>query len=383
MTDKPVRVNIRTQVNTKNARYEKRNGRKVVIVPSATLPDDVVMNGIRYPAEEIEKSYMSLNSTPAPLGHPIINGEYASALHPEAINGFYVGAYNDNVKRKDGKVYLDKVIDIAFAEAAEGGQEVLNAIKKGEPIHTSTGLYCHLDELDNDDEADYSARDIDFDHDAILLNEEGAATPEDGVGIFVHSNGEKSKIKVINSYMEEQAMRELEWAADLAVRAGEQLERASFVDRIATALRDMVSPGKTEEETEMADKEQLDALNSKVDDVQASVTAAITDLGESIANSITEALKPVTDHITAVANQAKADEEKELEGLVNKIVKANLLDEESAKELPLSAARKLAANIKEPGKAQGIQGVYTNTTDDKDEFSDYDPNSHLDAKKEA
>ena len=50
-----VRVNVRSLANVKAVRKEKRNGRDVVIVPSATLPDDVVMNGIRYPAEEIEK----------------------------------------------------------------------------------------------------------------------------------------------------------------------------------------------------------------------------------------------------------------------------------------------------------------------------------------
>ena len=49
-----VRVNVRTLANVKAARKEKRNGRDVMIVPSATLPDNVVMNGIMYPAEEID-----------------------------------------------------------------------------------------------------------------------------------------------------------------------------------------------------------------------------------------------------------------------------------------------------------------------------------------
>ena len=40
----------------------------MVIVPSATLPDNIIMNGIKYPSEEIEKGYKSLNRSPAPLG---------------------------------------------------------------------------------------------------------------------------------------------------------------------------------------------------------------------------------------------------------------------------------------------------------------------------
>jgi len=50
-----VRVNIRTTANLASIRKERRNGRDKIIVPSATLPDGIVMNGISYPAEEIEK----------------------------------------------------------------------------------------------------------------------------------------------------------------------------------------------------------------------------------------------------------------------------------------------------------------------------------------
>jgi len=40
-----------------------------------------------YPADEIEKSYMSLNRAPAPLGHPLINSQFVSARDPEGIGG--------------------------------------------------------------------------------------------------------------------------------------------------------------------------------------------------------------------------------------------------------------------------------------------------------
>lgn len=50
-----VRVNVRSLANVKAVRKEKRNGRDVVIVPSATLPDDIIMNRIKYPSEEIEE----------------------------------------------------------------------------------------------------------------------------------------------------------------------------------------------------------------------------------------------------------------------------------------------------------------------------------------
>src|SRR5690606_37181070 len=148
---KSVRVNVTRLLNTKAAKKEKRNGRDVIIVPSATMPDNIVMNRIRYPADEIEKSYLSLNRTPAPLNHPFVNGKFVSARDPEGINLGWIGAWNENVRRENGKVYLDKIIDVEIANRSEGGKRVLEAIEKGKPIHTSTGLLANLEPVEEDD----------------------------------------------------------------------------------------------------------------------------------------------------------------------------------------------------------------------------------------
>ena len=39
-----VRVNVRASVNSAQIRRDKRNGKDVIIVPSATLPDDAPAN---------------------------------------------------------------------------------------------------------------------------------------------------------------------------------------------------------------------------------------------------------------------------------------------------------------------------------------------------
>lgn len=124
-----VRVNIRTLANTAAIRREKRNGRDVIIVPSATMPDDVVMNDILYPAAEIAKSFKSLERTPAPLGHPTINGAFVSARDPESINLGWIGAWNENVRQEDGRVLLDKVIDVEVATCLK--MEMLNGFLFG------------------------------------------------------------------------------------------------------------------------------------------------------------------------------------------------------------------------------------------------------------
>lgn len=187
------RVNVRVAVNAASIRREQHNGREHIVVPSFTLPDGVVMNGGLYPHEEIEKSYASLEGTLAPLGHPQVNGEYVSAQQPDAINSYHVGAWNRNVKRVGNRISVEKMIDVEFAKNTEGGRKLLEAINKGEPIHTSTGIFLEREMTPNADGHEWIARNMNFDHDAILIGEIGAATPEDGVGMMVN------KTFVINS----------------------------------------------------------------------------------------------------------------------------------------------------------------------------------------
>lgn len=187
------RVNVRVAVNAASIRREQHNGREHIVVPSFTLPDEVVMNGGLYPHDEIEKSYTSLEGTLAPLGHPQVNGEYVSAQQPDAINSYHVGAWNRNVKRVGNRISVEKIIDVEFAKNTEGGRKLLEAINKGEPIHTSTGIFLEREMTPNAEGHEWIARNMNFDHDAILIGEIGAATPEDGVGMMVN------KTFVINS----------------------------------------------------------------------------------------------------------------------------------------------------------------------------------------
>lgn len=378
---KTARINIRSTVNRSAIREEMRNGRKVVVVPSATLPDGVVMNGIRYPADEIEKSYRTLNRKPAPLGHPTVNGQYVSASDPEGINVGYIGAWNENVRRESGRVLLDKIIDVEVANRSEGGRRVLEAINQGKPVHTSTGLLCQLEKLEGDSEAEYVARNMDFDHDAILLDEQGAATPDQGVGMMV--NGKQ--IEVINSSLSERNDLHLDWAAEEVVRVLEQRARIPMIERIKAALVDMFpserTTSATQEKDDMADEKQLSDLSAKVNAVEEKITKGFEDVAKTLSNALTEALKPLTDNLAAMQANEKAKEEAEKAELIEKIVKANLLTEAAAKELTLNAARELAKKAV-PGKAAGLNGApLTGNSEEEDEFKGYNLNSLFEEKK--
>lgn len=377
---KRVRVNVRALANSKSARHEKRNGRDVIVVPSATLPDDVVMNGILYPADEIKNSFMSLNRSPAPAGHPLINGKFVSARDPEGINIGWIGAWNENVRREGGRVFLDKVIDVERANQSDRGKAVLEAIDKGEPIHTSTGLFCNLEAANNGEGYKHIAREIEFDHDAILLGEEGAATPDQGVGIFVNSAGQPEDLDVINSAID-MADQELDWAGMHLLSALERRERASTWERIKSAIMDAL-PGASEREhsaaqgeAEMADEKQLEQLSAKVNAIEE----GLSKIGETIANAVGEAVKPLKDHVEALDAANKAKDEAEKADLEAKVVKANILDAETAKATPLNTLRALAANAK-PGHAAALNSAFGGGSG-KDEWADFSLNDS--AKKEA
>lgn len=182
-----IRVNVKAKVRNADIRHVIHNGREHIVVPSWTLPDEVVMNGGIYHAEEIAKSYKTLENTLAPVGHPTVNGVPVLANTPEAINAHHVGVWNKNVSREGGRVYIEKWIDVEVAGRSEVGKQLLDAIDAGAPIHTSTGVVLKREMAVNQAGYKWIARDLRFDHDAILFDEPGAATPEDGVGLMVNS----------------------------------------------------------------------------------------------------------------------------------------------------------------------------------------------------
>ena len=320
-----VRVNISSRVNAASIRREVRNGRDVIIVPSATLPDNVVMNGIRYPAAEIEKAYHTLENTLAPLGHPEVDGQFISASDPAALAGYYVGAHNANVRRENGRVLVDKVIDVEIANALPRGKRVIDAINAGKPIHTSTGLLCNLDA--GDDGAEYTAVNMLFDHDAILLDEPGAATPEQGVGMMVNKarhNG--ADIDVVNSALEEQVSE----IADI-VGAMDEPKKANLLNWIKAAIFGGDVKTNSNEVHEMTEvtKEQFEELSAKVNKL------AELDIAAIVANAIA----PLTEQVNAVKAAEKAADD----AIRAEVVHKGILSEAEAAATPVAVLNKLLA----------------------------------------
>lgn len=197
------RVNIVTTINAKNI---QRNGNRIVIKDMVPIVDDIVMNGGKYPGDEIAKGYKSLDGVPAPAGHPKDSkGNYISARNGEALMSAYIGAVVTNSRHTGGRVLVDLEVNEDQAKAMPEGRELVGRLEKAmngeeiEPIHVSTGLLLQKIQGNGKSKGkpySWIAKNMDFDHVAILLNEEGAGTPEDGVGLFLNSAGEQEQIEV-------------------------------------------------------------------------------------------------------------------------------------------------------------------------------------------
>ncbi|MEW5283057.1 DUF2213 domain-containing protein [Klebsiella michiganensis] len=201
------RVNVLTVVNSaSNITTETIDGKPHIVVRGITpVVDDIVMNRKLYPAAEIEKAYNTLERNPMPLGHPKVDGKHVSARDVRAVNNYHVGAWLQNVSHKDGKVSSDMYIDRQYAESSEKGKRLINRLDEmiagtnSEPIHISTGLlYSGIAANGESKGKKYNeiATNMMFDHVAVLLDEPGAGTPSEGVGIFVNSEGEEVEIEV-------------------------------------------------------------------------------------------------------------------------------------------------------------------------------------------
>ena len=201
------RVNVLTVVNSaSNITTETIDGKPHIVVRGITpVVDDIVMNRKLYPAAEIEKAYNTLERNPMPLGHPKVDGKHVSARDVRAVNNYHVGAWLQNVSHKDGKVSGDMYVDRQYAESSEKGRRLVNRLDEmaagtnTDPVHISTGLlYSGIAANGESKGKKYNeiVTNMVFDHTAVLLDEPGAGTPGEGVGIFVNSEGEEVEIEV-------------------------------------------------------------------------------------------------------------------------------------------------------------------------------------------
>ncbi|EMW1325002.1 DUF2213 domain-containing protein [Escherichia coli] len=192
-------------INASNISTTTINGQEHYVIRGAVpIVDDIVMNGGLYPAEEINNSYQTMEGKLMPLPHPMVDGKYVSANDPRAINAYHVGAWAQNVSKSGDQVVMDVYINKAVAETKPDGKRLINRLDEmiagtnTDPIHLSTGLLTNKEKksgASKEKKYTWIARNMQFDHIAILLDEPGAGTPEEGVGMFVNADGQEGEVE--------------------------------------------------------------------------------------------------------------------------------------------------------------------------------------------
>ena len=422
-------VNIASLVVNSDIRTEVIEGVSFTVIPSKTLPKDVVMNSIMYPSEEVEAAISTLDMSPVTIGHPVVNGKFAPASDPISQAAYGILGAHNRVKGKtdDGRWVVEKLIPTEQLQNTERGKKLAEAIKHKRPIHTSTGVYLTKEpEIGvNAMGQEYTSRaKIDrFDHDAILLNEVGAATPEQGVGLFVNEAGEKEETEVMYVnlssgddfsmssngmrmklqdaarkqfnpeddddmwiYVEdfnetkaivcqknEQFAVEYKMVGDEIEFVGElkKVESAGFkfTEVIGRIVDKMISVVKSEP----SDSNQVTNSNREGNEVdEAKVNEMIANaLAAQEAKSAEAIGKVITDSVAAaLAANAQTQAEAEKAQLVEQVVNAKLLPEDAAKECGIAALKAMLEGNSQGQPAMGLRrGVASNQ--DEDIFANY------------
>ncbi len=197
------RVHIVTAVNAGNV---SKSGSTYTIRDVVGAIDNIVMNRRLYPAKELASGAASLNGKPAPAGHPKNSaGKHISAANGEALATAWIGAYCANARHEGGRTVTDIIVNGDMAAATPKGKQLVERLDaaiagtNADPIHVSTGLNLVPVEAKGESLGktyDTIATNLDYDHLAILLDETGAGTPEQGVGMFLNSEGGEDEIEV-------------------------------------------------------------------------------------------------------------------------------------------------------------------------------------------
>lgn len=174
---------------------------KDYLVASTTLLVPGVLNGSKgplyYPLEEVQKHVDKWNGMPLVVYHPMLNGEPVSARDPGILESQGIGQVF-KARVENGKLVAESWFDIEATRKVDN--RILESLEQGIPIELSTGLSAKADPKEGVfNDRNYSAVALDYepDHLAILPDQKGACSLQDGCGVLNESKEDPMKDKLI------------------------------------------------------------------------------------------------------------------------------------------------------------------------------------------
>jgi hypothetical protein len=424
------RVHVLTTVNYRNV---SKTGGTYTIRDVCGAVDGIVMNGMLYPGDQLAKSAPTLNGKPAPAGHPKNPaGQYISAANGDALLSSYVGSVCRNARHVGGRTLVDITVNEAQARAMPDGVAIVERLDAAiagtsvEPVHVSTGLLCEpitANGTSGGKAYERIATNITYDHLAILLHEQGAGTPEQGVGMWLNAAGQPEQVETarIDSLADDKrhagllgwvrkllgntselSLRAIEdglgasmpsgaWLVDVYTRYAIWRDEAGAYWRqdYAVSSEGVVSWAGSAVQVERQVKYEEVTSNQGVDPVKEQILAALTAAGVQTAGLTDAALltayntlvvKPTEDRLTAANSKlaavelaANAAADAELTALATELAVNTSLTPADFRAMGLARCRELKVASKAAPVLAGNSGGTA------DEFRSYDLNSHFTA----
>lgn len=173
------------------ARREMFEGRAHLVVPVIMLRADVPMKNALVPADEIQP--WAWNGVPVTVGHPVTaDGSYFSANTPEGISKWTVGRIFNAQIVGGIKLKAEAWIEMGRANSVRPG---LIAMLEGDTdMDVSTGYFTQIEPLAgnvNGKPYEVKHRNLNPDHLALLPDDIGACSFEDGCGVRANQKGKR------------------------------------------------------------------------------------------------------------------------------------------------------------------------------------------------
>jgi hypothetical protein len=181
------------------ARVATENGREYRVA-SASIIVPGVLNGskgaLHYPPEEVQANPGVWNNVDLVVYHPQVNGVHVSAKDRSVPRESFIG-FTRNDKFEGGKRRVEAWFDVQAVKnydavlRSQGKPEIYPRLERGEPIELSTGLFTDNEARSgsyNGKGFTHVARNYRPDHLAILPDQKGACSLDDGCGVFNYEN---------------------------------------------------------------------------------------------------------------------------------------------------------------------------------------------------
>ncbi len=195
-------------------RHEELDGKDHLVVP-VTMMTEGVRSGSAGPilhlAEELGRYPESWDGIPVTIGHPRVNNTYVSANSPDVLSDWAVGrVFNTHL---DGTA-LRAEVWVCIEELERISEDTLSMLNNNEIIEVSIGIFSDEEEqqgIFENENYNAIARNYRPNHLALLPDEIGACSIENGCGIRVNKKGgtKMTEELIVNAGNQEKILKEL------------------------------------------------------------------------------------------------------------------------------------------------------------------------------